>query len=269
MAAPEVLASLQMAVRAAVGFATRAIQDCLLAGQALNEARVLFQRNRGPGGAFESWDYAGGFEEFVCTNLPEISLVTAQRWMRASRNVLMAVVGEELPEADPLLDRFGLAPSVVLRKPDAELDAEALLFKRNWFYFTENRTLKSCLGGILVGADRSVNGSVLGGGGGDRRDYADFTLRKLQNISTFFSSWDRMPERQRTEIKDEFAAAICGEEFKLRGRRGEEIQVPVRFEPWPEDVCRVAMEALRERMRRARGWGGDRRGETGNRKPET
>jgi hypothetical protein len=58
-----------------------------------------------------------------------------------------------------------------------------------------------------------------------------------------------MTERQRTEIKDEFAAAICGEEYKLRGRDNDDVRAPVKFEPWPEEVCEVALEAIRMRLK--------------------
>ena len=134
--------------------------------------------------------------------------------------------------------------------------AEQREFFFSWFEFTSNKTIKACLGGVFVDgedsvrADRAINGATMGGSGGDRKDYPAFALTKLRHISTFFGSWGTMTERQRTEIKDEFAAAICGEEYNLRGRtQHDEMVPPVRFEPWPEDVCEVALEALRARMK--------------------
>lgn len=266
---PTVIKSLRAAVLKAINSTNTAVQDCLAAGQALNEARGTFNRRRGQGGEFSAWDDGDGFQEFVAKNLPEISIVTAQRWMRAAANVLRAVgdgQGGEHPTSNSqrstsnggngVIDIEAIPVSELLATPDDELPEASREWKQAWFDFTSNKTIKECLAGVFVDGDdghrvdRAVNGKLLGGGGGDRKDFADFTLRKLKHISTFFGSWDTMTERQRTEIKDEFTAAICGEEFKLRGRvEQDELVAPVKFEPWPEEVCEVAMEAIRARLK--------------------
>ena len=247
--------TLRWTVLKAVNSTTKAVQDCLIAGQALNEARAALTQARGRHGTFDTTG-DDGFMEFVKKNLPEIHHDTANRWMRAAHKVLRAVIGGDLPEDEPLLSRFDVPVSVLLGDAGDNPTDEQREFRDAWFEFTSNKTIKACLGGVFVDgedsvrADRAINGATMGGSGGDRKDYPAFALTKLRHISTFFGSWGTMTERQRTEIKDEFAAAICGEEYNLRGRtQHDEMVPPVRFEPWPEDVCEVALEALRARMK--------------------
>ena len=98
----------------------------------------------------------------------------------------------------------------------------------------------------------AIAGASLGGRGGDRKDFADFSLRKLKHLSTFFAHWESMPERQRREIKEGFCAAVLGDEFKLRGRRNEDLATPITFTPWPRELCEDVLDAIRARLKAAR-----------------
>lgn len=259
-----VIKSLREAVLKALTSTNLAVRDCLAAGQALNEARDAFRRRRGEGGEFAEWDDGSGWQEFVEKNIPEVHYTTAWRWMAAAANVFTVVEDKtyEIGDSpgDRVIDVEGIPVSEMLNTPDDELPEGAREWKQAWFDFTANKTIKQCLAGVFVDGDGDARASHVfsgltsprAGGGGDRKDFADFTLRKLKHISTFFGSWEGMPERQRTEIKDEFTAAICGEEYKLRGRPGDDHRVPVRFEAWPEDVCLVALEAIKARLKKTR-----------------
>jgi hypothetical protein len=54
-----------------------------------------------------------------------------------------------------------------------------------------------------------------------------------------------MTERQRTEAKTAVCNMILGEEVKLPGRKKYIIRAAG---VWPEDLCRVAIGAMRERL---------------------
>ena len=259
-----VIKSLREAVLKALTSTNLAVRDCLAAGQALNEARDAFRRRRGEGGEFAEWDDGSGWQEFVEKNIPEVHYTTAWRWMAAAANVFTVVEDKtyEIGDSpgDRVIDVEGIPVSEMLNTPDDELPKGAREWKQAWFDFTANKTIKQCLAGVFVdGDDESRSKHVFSGltargagGGGDRKDFAKFTLKKLAHLSTFFGGWEGMPERQRTEIKDEFAAAICGQEFKLRGRTGSEKTPMTAFTPWPEDVCEVALDAIRARLKKTR-----------------
>ena len=255
-----VIETLREVVMKALVSTSRAVRDCLAAGQALNEARAAFSRRRGQGGEFAEWDDGNGWAEFVKKNLPEISDETARRWMKAAANVMRVVGdGQWQNSAGQVIDVEAISFSKILATADDELSADSREWKQTWMDFTERKTIKECLAGVFVEGDessrseRAMNGlTARQTSGAERRDYPEFALRKLRHLSRFFGSWSTMTEHQRTEIKSEFVAAICGEEFKLRGRPGEEHFKAVEFEAWPVELCEVAMEALRARMKGSR-----------------
>lgn len=242
--------AVRQAVLEAIQATNNAVQKCLAAGQAMNEAREVICQPRSHSGHFGS---AGddGFMEWLARAVPEIPDRTARRWMRAAANVCRAIADRQSPDSQVI------EVSAVLAAAEGELTAGQREWRQAWFDFTADKTIKECLAGVFVEGDeehrvdRAMNGKFArgAGGSGDRKDFADFSLRKLRHLNTFFGSWQSMTERQRTEIKDEFAAAICGEEFKLRGRPGADHTTPVRFDPWPDDLCEVAMEAIRARLK--------------------
>jgi hypothetical protein len=185
----------------------------------------------------------------------EIPKQRGQRWMRAAENVIRALAEPRPGGHMPLeLEHGGklVFLSEALSLADDESDSPALAFQRAVFMFLEDHSLRDAIAGKMDAGAVALNGlmSPHSGGGGDRKDYANFTLRKLKHLNTFFGVWETMPERQRTEIKSEFEAAICGEEFKLRGRtQHDDLRAPVKFEPWPDDVCEVVMEAIKLRRK--------------------
>lgn len=206
-----------------------AAQKCLAAGQALNEAK----------------EYSNGdFMETVAKLVPEVSHKTATTWMRAAANIARA-----LPPMPDCLDIESI--SELLSTPDSELPAEALGWKQGWFDFTADKTIKECLNGVLVEGDddhridRAINGKTKGGAGGDRKDFPLFVAVKLKDMGVHFSHWAGMTETQKTEAKTALVAAIKGEPMNLRKRN-------FNFAVWPDDICEVALEALRDRMKGAK-----------------
>lgn len=218
--------SLRAVCIAALEAVENAVQKCLAAGQMLNEFKAALPH--------------GGFLDWRAKNLPEISEDTAQRWMRGAANVANA-----LPPVDSAIE---IEASVILSTPDAELSPVALEWKQAWFDFTADKTIKECLSGVFVGGDedhridRAINGKTKGGTGGDRKDFPLFVAVKLKDMGVHFSHWKGMTEAQKTEAKTAVMAAIKGDAINLRKRN-------FNFAVWPEEICEVALEALRARMK--------------------
>jgi hypothetical protein len=214
----------------------KASSKCLLAGHMLN--------------ALKDETPHGEFMKVVERILPEITDQTANIWMRAAANVARA-----LP-APPAIDVEGeVTPWDMLSMPDSELGEEGRKWKQQWFAFMEDKTIKECLEGVFVygdeghRVDRAINGKTKGGAGGDRKDFPLFVAVKLKDMGAHFKHWGGMSETQRMESLDVVRAAILGDEAMLRGRGRKE---PFKFAGWPEEVCQVAMETLKERLKTAK-----------------
>lgn len=241
----------------------KTVHKCLAAGQAMNEAKARLVQPRGRNGHYLSTD-EDGFLDWLRRTVPEIAPRTAQRWMAAAANVVRALPkpdGERLKfNEQPYFDIEGIPISDVLSRPAEELAAVAREWRQTWFDFTTGKTIKACMAGLFLDGDEeserraknAINGktSVRAGGGGDRKDYPYFTVRKLQNLNTFFAHWRTMSEHQRTEIKGMFAAAIAGHEYKLKGRPDLPVGLLIDFAAWPRDLCLVIKETVAERLRR-------------------
>lgn len=199
-------------------------QKCMAAGQFLNELKEAHKH--------------GDFMELVARTVPEISERTARDWMRAAANVLKA-----LP-----MGAIDIEASVILNTPDAELTEEQLEWKQGWFDFTNGKTIKECLNGVIVDGDephridRAINGKTKGGSGGDRKDFPLFSAVKLKDLGVHLSHWKNMSEAQRTEVKTTLMSAIAGESVTIRKRT-------FNFEIWPEELCEVAREAITARLK--------------------
>lgn len=205
-----------------------ASQKCLAAGQALNEAKEICN---------------GDFMDLVAKELPEVTHRTATTWMRAAANIAKA-----LP---PVPDSIDIEASAILTLPDAELSDEAREWKQQWFDFTADKTIKECLNGVFVEGDeahrvdRAVNGKTKGGAGGDRKDFPLFVAVKLKDMGVHFSHWSGMNTTQKAEALNALKSAITGEPINLRKRN-------FNFTPWPDEVCELALEALKARMKGAK-----------------
>jgi len=238
-------------------------QKCLFAGHLLAEWKAKCPH--------------GNFLRIRKQAIPEISPDTAERWMRAAANVLKALppppLVEEAREVARNLEVSPPRPSppeeekatcdieveiisiseMLTRSPD-ELPAPARAWRQAWLDLTERKSIKDCLGGVLVDGDedhrivRAINGATKGGKGGDRKDFALHAAMKLRHLGTHLSHWESTTETQRTEIKTLITAAILGDEAKLRGRHVETIT----FSAWPAEVCRTVQEAIRERLKGSR-----------------
>lgn len=215
-------------------------QSCLAAGHALIEAREALDR-RGLGAGED------GFTEWVKKTIPEITLRTAQLWMRAAANVARA-----LPPV-PADDSIDVEVSEILTKPEEELTPDERKWRQQWLDFTKDKTIKDCLDGVLVDGDeghrvdRAINGKTKGGAGGDRKDFPVFVMRKLKEVGSHLGHWDGMDANQRNEVLTVFTAAILGEFCSLHGRKTGK----AKFEcGWPEEVCESVMAVLKKRVRR-------------------
>lgn len=207
-------------------------QACLAAGQMLNELKERCDK--------------GDFMDSVAQAIPEISHDTVNIWMRAAANIARA-----LPPVPDVIDVETLSISQILSTPDSELPAVALGWKQGWLDFTADKTIKECLNGVFVDGDdahrtdRAINGKTKGGSGGDRKDFPLFVAVKLKDMGVHFSHWAGMNDTQKTEAKTAIVAAITGDALNLRKRN-------FNFAVWPEEICEVALEALKARMKGAK-----------------
>jgi hypothetical protein len=169
--------------------------------------------------------------------------------MKAANNLCCKVFGLPLGRPMPLeLEHGGklVSLSEALTLADDASESPALDFQRRVFALLESHSMRDAISGDLHALDGLTAPNA--GGGSDRRNYPEFTLRKLKHISSFFGAWKTMTETQRTAIKNEFAAAVRGEEYRpVPFRR---LDYAVQFEPWPEDVCEVVMEAIKLRRKK-------------------
>jgi hypothetical protein len=223
-------------VAAAVAEALRSVEDarqkCFVAGQLMAEFKEAVGH-----GAFLQW---------LRDNFPDMSEDTAQRWMMAAGNIIRA-----LPPIPAAIDVETISISQILTMPEAELSENQREWKQQWFDFTSDKTIKECLAGVFVEGDsasrvdRAINGKTKGGAGGDRKDFPLFVAVKLKDMGTHFGHWKGMTETQRTEVKDVLRASILGDAVTLRGRNRK----PFTFQTWPDEVCVVAIEALKDRLK--------------------
>lgn len=215
---------LRIVVLDALSSVDNARQKCMAAGQFLNELKADHKH--------------GDFMELVAKTVPEISERTARDWMRAAANVMKA-----LP-----MGAIDIEASVILNTPDADLTEDQLEWKQGWLDFTNGKTIKECLNGVIVDGDephridRAINGKTKGGAGGDRKDFPLFVAVKLKDTGVHLSHWKKMTEAQRTEVKTALMSAITGESVTFRKRT-------FNFEIWPEELCEVAREAITARLK--------------------
>ena len=190
----------------ALGSVENARQKCLIAGQRLNEEKKRLEH--------------GDFLAELAREIPEITVRTAQSWMRAAGNIYKA-----LPE--PVIDvESTVTVSDMLTLPDSELTAAQKKYKQSWFEFTADKTIKECCAGVFVDGDeahrvdRAVNGKTKGGVGKqkDRKAFEKFTATKLDHITTFLcinkksrvtgkkkvTGWRKLSPVQQTQISAAF-----------------------------------------------------------------
>jgi hypothetical protein len=215
----------------------KAVEKCVFAGHALIEWKNGYEH--------------GTFLEML-EKLQEVSVRTAQRYMVAARNVTKAIGEPPVNESG----HEGLTITEILETADDELPADLREWKAKWFTFLTRRTVNECIAGVMVDGDeahrieRAINGSTKGGAGGDRKDFSMFVARKLGHACAHLGHWEGMTESQRSEIKLVVAAAIGGGEQMLK-RDGKTQWVKFE-EGWPEEVCVAALEAIKDRLKKAK-----------------
>jgi hypothetical protein len=174
--------SLRESILDALHSVENARQKCFIAGQKLQEAKAKYEH--------------GDFLERVVALVPEVTVRTAQTWMRATANIL-----KTLPP--PAIDvESSVTVSAMLTLPDEELTPAQREFKQSWFNFTADKTIKDAAAGIFVDGDeahrmdRAVNGKTKGGRGSaaasDRKAFEKFTATKLSHITTFLTVQKKM-----------------------------------------------------------------------------
>lgn len=210
-------------------------RNCFIAGQMLNEIQAAL-----PHGEFQPW---------IEKHLPEISYRQAADWARASANIV-----KHLPPPSIEIESEVISVSEILSSPEDKLPAAARKYKQLWLDLTEDLTIRNAAQGIFVDGDaghrmdRAVNGKTKGGTRGeDRKDWPQFIGVKLKDISGHLTHFKKMTPGQQSETEQMFRASILGIETKIQ--RGQKARL-FKFQTWPEELCRVAQDALRERLKK-------------------
>jgi len=150
-------------------------QQCVQAGQVLRELK-----------ANKTVCEHGDFLELVDQYIPEISIRTAQTWMRAAESVTKALNLPDVIEIDAVVTPL----SEIIGADRTKLSKQGAALAQQWFNFTEGKTIKDCIAGVVVDGDdahridRAINGKTKGGAGGDRKDFPTFVARHLRAISS-------------------------------------------------------------------------------------
>ena len=144
----------------------------------------------------------------------------AHKWMKAAENIFRRVFDLEGYGPIPLQLEHGgkqVYLSEALALDDDGSKSPALDFQRRVFALLEKRSLTDAIVGSLDGEDseghvsRVMNGQILGGGGGDRKDYPAFIRRKLKEMTEHLvvKGTRNTPARAR-EIDADQRASIAG-----------------------------------------------------------
>lgn len=150
-----------------------AVNTALYLGALLNEAKELVGH--------------GEFIAYRRKTLPALSDDRAERYMRASQNVVRQVDLSGSPVAVSMLLS---APADDL-PDDAAREAQQLLFD-----FTRDKTIRDCLAAVVIDGDeahritRAANGKKHGGTKGeDRKNWPQFIGEKLSDITAHLKHW--------------------------------------------------------------------------------
>lgn len=248
-----ILTAYQEACTAEANYALKA----LICGQMLLEKKALMSplSHSETTGRFKAKKEEDNFG--VWCEKVGIRRATAYRWMdaadRVARIELGLNVGDDLPTAIEV-DGVAIPLSQALLAPAEELPEKARAFRQGVFDFMQDKSLAEAVRAAVDGEDdahrisRAGLGKKAGGTRGeDRKDWPAFVARKLVEIGGHLSHWEGMSEVQRTEIKDLLVAAVNGDQATLRGRNAG---LPFNFEIWPEELCSVLAEAVKQRNRR-------------------
>lgn len=193
-------------------------QQCVRAGQILRELKA-------------SSDH-GDFEALLEKNIPEISAQTARTWMRAAESVTKALKMPDSIDVDSVVTPL----SQIIGGDPATMSPDARKLQQAWFDFTEGKTIKDCIAGVVVDGDassridRAINGKTKGGKGNvDRKDFPTFIGKKLSDLSTHLEHYKKFsaPQLERTEFL--FRQAIA---------------------KWPSGVLELVVKEAREELKK-------------------
>jgi len=254
---PVILAAYESAQKAKATF----VHEAVICGQMLREQREEIMRcNDGNSWYDRTKPDESGWKKWLAENCQEISQRTAYNWMAAANRVMAHLLEIHHTNVPVWIELDGERHliSAVLTMPDGQATEAMRTFQATFNMFLTDKTLTEAAACVLQGTDpdsritRAANGKRKGGKGGDRKDFALFIGRKLEGISIHFRFWKNMPEQRRSEIKTVISNMILGEETKLGGRH--RIIRPAKSKGqtvlWPEDVCEVALDALRQRLKK-------------------
>lgn len=182
---------IRAAVQDALACAESAVMKAIHAGQMLIEIKASLER-----GQWLTW---------LTANCPELSEDRAQRWMLAATKTALS--------AGIQTNSFSLPWSQVLALPAAELPEAERKAQQLFLDFTQNKTLKDCMAGVMVEGDephritRAANGKLLGGSHGeDRKDWPKFVGEKLSDVTSHLGH--KLSAAQRTAVGASFDAAM-------------------------------------------------------------
>lgn len=170
---------------------TNAVNTALYLGALLNELKDAVGH--------------GAFIEQRRELVPGLSDDRAERYMKAAANVIAQVT---LPTTSVPVSRLLGAAAADL--PQGDREAQQLLFD-----FTKDKTIKECLGGVIVDGDephritRAANGKKLGGTRGeDRKDWPKFIGEKLSDISSHLKFWPSFTPAQTEDALTKFKSFV-------------------------------------------------------------
>lgn len=254
----QVMAACQAAKATGKDYALKAI----IAGQMLLEFRAQMARvgtSTNPNGRNQHSEGEGFLAAVAKFG---INHKTAYSWMECAERVARAGLGMNTSGAfPPAIEIEGAAPMLLshaLTAPEKGLPEEALTFRQAIFDFMADHTLADAACAVADGSSPgkritlAAGGKVHGGKGSakrsDRKDFARFVLENLEVLSSHIARWPKLSAAQKTEMGAFLRAALLGQEVATARR-----PKPVKFPLWPEEVCELAIETLRERLRERKG----------------
>ena len=237
----------------AIDAAHCATQKCLVAGYYLGEVKARFARS-----AHDAHSSVHGrnqhsdgpsWLEWLATNIPEIHRATADRWMSAAATVASALkMGPALAAIE--IEAEAVPISRLLTMPEAEVPEAGRQLRQEWFDFTQGKTIKQCLAGVLIdgedeaGMKRAINGKGLGGAGVvDRKAFGAFFARALKialsqvtvmtkekgTAHTRWNGWRELPAAERATMHAalvKFCEGLPAEALAvIRDKAGQELKL--------------------------------------------
>lgn len=238
----------------------RAVNKAIRCGQLMREQKDLMEAQQE--GKAVAWRGSkkptqDKFATWLEENFPDIPTRTAYRWMAASERAIDAV-GALGGRKRLLLEDLSLSDILGATEAElAEMPEAALEWRQTFFDFTQDKTMKDILEGVLlkeenpVSITRAMNGKHAPGAGHngeDRKDWQVYLGRNLIAVGKHLDTYERKVEEDPAASAKMYAlleSAVGGGKVRIDAR-GETREVA----GWPRSVCEMMAEILKERLKR-------------------